>query len=266
MGQCLFLPKAQPLVLEFALIAAAAFTASLLTFFAGFGLGTILTPVFVVFLPPHFAVAATAAVHFLNNIFKITLLWPHINWLVLKNFGITAALGALAGALTLALLGSAAEVGERHLEGVIGLLISAFAVIELLPAAERWSVDTKWQPLGGFASGFFGGLSGHQGALRSIFLLRVGLGKEAFVATGTAIACCIDVVRIGTYTSLFDTQWLTVYWPQLMVATFAALAGAMTGRHWLKKVTLNALKTVVGLALLSIGFWMMIGAWWPNAV
>ena len=35
-----------------------------------------------------------------------------------------------------------------------------------------------------FGSGFFGGLSGMQGALRSAFLARAGLSKEAFVASG----------------------------------------------------------------------------------
>jgi acyl-CoA reductase-like NAD-dependent aldehyde dehydrogenase len=39
-------------------------------------------------------------------------------------------------------------------------------------------------PVGGLLSGFFGGLSGHQGALRSVFLLRAGLTKESFIATG----------------------------------------------------------------------------------
>lgn len=42
-----------------------------------------------------------------------------------------------------------------------------------------------WLPLGGLLSGFFGGLSGNQGALRSAFLLKAGLSKEAFIATGT---------------------------------------------------------------------------------
>ncbi len=37
-------------------------------------------------------------------------------------------------------------------------------------------------------TGFFGGLSGMQGAMRSAFLAKSGLGKEAFIATGAVIA------------------------------------------------------------------------------
>ena len=52
------------------LICAVALAASCLTFFSGFGLGTILMPVFAIFFPLEIAIALTAVVHFLNNIFR----------------------------------------------------------------------------------------------------------------------------------------------------------------------------------------------------
>ena len=51
-----------------------AFVASGLTLFSGFGLGTILMPVFAIFFPLESAITLTAIVHFLNNIFKLSLL------------------------------------------------------------------------------------------------------------------------------------------------------------------------------------------------
>ncbi|MEQ3690641.1 MAG: sulfite exporter TauE/SafE family protein, partial [Flavobacterium sp.] len=45
-----------------------------LTLFSGFGLGTILLPVFALFFPVEIAITLTAIVHFLNNIFKLVLL------------------------------------------------------------------------------------------------------------------------------------------------------------------------------------------------
>ncbi|OGA86871.1 MAG: hypothetical protein A2Z90_01050 [Burkholderiales bacterium GWA2_64_37] len=45
-----------------------------LTLFSGFGLGTVLVPVFALFFPVPLAIAATAAVHFANNIFKFGLM------------------------------------------------------------------------------------------------------------------------------------------------------------------------------------------------
>jgi len=59
--------------------------------------------------------------------------------------------------------------------------------------------DRRYLPLGGVLSGFFGGLSGHQGALRSAFLIRCGLSQEAFVATGIVAACLVDLARLAVY-------------------------------------------------------------------
>ena len=56
------------------IIVFAAFAGALLTFFSGFGLGTILTPVFALFYPIEYAIIMTALVHFANNILKIILI------------------------------------------------------------------------------------------------------------------------------------------------------------------------------------------------
>ena len=57
--------------MEIIIIGLVAFFAAILTFFSGFGLGTILTPVMMVFFPVDIAVAFTGIVHFSNNIFKL---------------------------------------------------------------------------------------------------------------------------------------------------------------------------------------------------
>ncbi|MEZ4804275.1 MAG: hypothetical protein R2852_01970 [Bacteroidia bacterium] len=56
-------------------------------------------------------------------------------------------------------------------------------------------------PIGGLISGFFGGLSGNQGALRSMFLLKSGLNKEAYIATGILIAFAVDITRLSVFQS-----------------------------------------------------------------
>lgn len=55
------------------IISMAAFFTAILTFFSGFGLGTILTPVFAIFFPIEVAIALTGVVHLSNNLFKIAL-------------------------------------------------------------------------------------------------------------------------------------------------------------------------------------------------
>lgn len=59
--------------MAFVVIPIVALLASLLTFFSGFGLGTILLPAFAIFFPVNIAVALTAIVHLLNTIFKFGL-------------------------------------------------------------------------------------------------------------------------------------------------------------------------------------------------
>ena len=54
--------------MHYVAVCLAALAASGLTLFSGFGLGTLLMPVFALFFPIEVAVAQTAAVHFANKI------------------------------------------------------------------------------------------------------------------------------------------------------------------------------------------------------
>ncbi len=86
---------------------------------------------------------------------------------------------------------------------VLGSLIFLFAFLELVPSLEaRIKFDKKYLPLGGALSGFFGCISGHQGALRSAVLLKCGLEKEAFIATGVVCAVVVDFSRLIIYGSV----------------------------------------------------------------
>lgn len=250
------------------LIIAVAFAGSALTFFSGFGLGTLLLPVFGLFFPIETAVAMTAVVHFLNNLFKLGITWSSINQSVLWRFGLPAMLAAAAGAWLLGKIPHQPLVeytlGSRHfsislLKLIIGLLMAFFALFELLPFFNKLTVAPKWLPVGGLLSGFFGGLSGHQGALRSSFLLRLQLGKEAFVATGIAIACLIDLSRIAVYTQTIVSQRSQLPWQLVAYATLAAFAGAWLGNRWLKKMTLKGFQILVASFILIFSLALMLG-------
>ena len=64
-------------IVQYIVICAVALAVSGLTLFSGFGLGTLLMPVFAIFFPIEVAIAATAVVHLANNIFKLALLSRH---------------------------------------------------------------------------------------------------------------------------------------------------------------------------------------------
>ncbi len=250
---------------EFGIIAAVAFSASLLTFFSGFGLGTLLTPVFLFFFEPTVAVALTAAVHLLNNLFKFGLLRHSVRFDILNRFGWTALIGSFAGAMLLSNMSgleTISWIAGREVEPVkllIGLMLIVFSAIELLPSFGSLQLRESHLPLGGLISGFFGGLSGHQGALRSLFLVRAGMQPAAYVATGTAIALIVDFTRIPIYWTRFGRNVFDGHAAVLTSAVVAALFGALLGKRWLKNLKSSALHFIVGMLMMGMGLGLFLG-------
>jgi uncharacterized membrane protein YfcA len=251
--------------MELILIAIIGFAGAMLTFFSGFGLGTLMLPVFMLFFPVPIAVALTAVVHLLNNLFKAGLMGRYADWSVVLGFGLAALPGAWLGAWLLRYL---TEMPKLYVHSWLGIsgevtvvklciagLMMVFAILEVLPDARQPVFGRRALPLGGLLSGFFGGISGHQGALRSAFLIRLGLTKETFIASGILIACGIDLVRIGVY---FQGDWLIDtprQWLAMGVGASAAMAGALVGKRLLRKVTLRSVHLIVaiGITLMAIG-------------
>lgn len=247
------------------IICTVALLASALTFFSGFGLGTLLLPAFALFFPVEQAVALTGVVHFLNSAFKFLLVGRHAERSVVVRFGMPAIAASIVGAGLLVWLAVGEPLYEytafgRHIavtpvEAVVGSLLLAFAALEFLPRFLGLSFDARYMPLGGVLSGLFGGLSGMQGALRSAFLARAGLTRESFIGSGVAVACMIDLARLGVYLPAFAAQAGDLDYGLLAAATASALAGAMLGNRLLDRVTMPGIQRLVAamLALVAAG-------------
>ncbi|NLH60870.1 MAG: TSUP family transporter [Ignavibacteriales bacterium] len=248
--------------MEILLIALTAFFASILTFFSGFGLGTILSPVFILFFPVDLAIALTGVVHFFNNLFKLILVGKKADKGVLLRFGLTAIVAAFIGSALLISVSGMSPIHtyllfgkEMHIYPVklmIAILLIIFAAMDLLPYLNKLEFGRNKLILGGLLSGFFGGLSGHQGALRSAFLIKAGLTKEAFIATGVVVACFIDFTRLSVYASKFLSSGLADNIWVVVIATSAAITGAVAGNMLLKKITLKFIQTLVAILLIII--------------
>lgn len=251
---------------ELIFISVMALVGSALTFFSGFGLGTLMLPVFVLFFPLPLAVAATAAVHLANNIFKTFLVGKFAVKEILLRFAIPAVPAAFLGAWLLTWLGTGDAVASYSLYGriftltpiklVIGPLIIVFALFDLVPRLKRVAFGRSHLVLAGLVSGFFGGLSGHQGALRSGVLVKMGLSPEAFVGTGTVSAVMVDLARITLYGAAFSSGILEAETGDLRtvgVAAGAAFLGALIGRRFLGRITITFIRTLVGGFLLLVG-------------
>lgn len=252
--------------MELVLIGAVALATAAVTLFSGFGLGTVLMPVLALYFPLPLAIAATAIVHFANNLFKLGLMVRGADWRVVARFGVPAAVAALAGAALLDRVDRMPAVARyaigqwdfeiTFVKLVVGVLILVFGALELSPGFRSLSFPPRWLPFGGALSGFFGGLSGMQGALRSAFLLKATPSKEAFIATGVVAAVLVDVSRL----TIYGADVLGRYFSELqqavaplVVATACAFIGSFVGARVLKKTTYRAVQTIVATGMLLIG-------------
>lgn len=255
------------------LICAAAFIASALTFVSGFGLGTLLTPVFALFFPIQTAIAATAVVHLANNLFKLLLIGRSADWRIVARFGVPATLASLVGAAALVVSSGLPTLAQYELAGqtrqvtlvkvIIGALTVTFALLESSRRFRALQVPVRHLPWGGVLAGFFGGLSGIQGALGSAFLIKAGLSKEAYVATGIVCAVLVDLARLAVYGGAQMVTVVDAASRDVAVAATAAIAsafaGAVVGARLLRNLTLGAVQVAVSIMLVGIGLALAAG-------
>lgn len=254
---------------EYIIICLVALFGSGLTLFSGFGLGTILVPVFALFFPIDVAITLTAIVHFLNNIFKLALLGKNADRKVIIKFGIPSIIAAFIGAYLLIYVTKLQPLFIYTLYDktfyiipvklTIGVLLFVFALFDIVPKLNKLQFDTKYLPLGGLLSGFFGGLSGNQGALRTAFLIRTNLTKEAFIATGVVIACLVDISRLTVYSNQIIRFGDQLNYSLIISATLSAFIGAYFGNKLLKKVTIKTIQYLVATMLIVFAILLGLG-------
>ncbi|HEX2394105.1 MAG TPA: sulfite exporter TauE/SafE family protein [Bacteroidales bacterium] len=255
--------------MEIIIIAIAAFATSLLTFFSGFGLGTLLTPVFAFFFPIDISIALTGIVHLITNFTKAFLTGRYANRKIILWFGIPAILASFLGAWVLLKLGNLPPLFEYRtgdklhevtpVKLVIAILLLIFTIADFVPLFKKLNLNPKMLPVGGFLSGFFGGLSGLQGAIRGAFLVRADLSAEAYIATGAIIACFVDATRLFVYSSRFINSGLAENLTLVLAAMLSAVSGAILGKFLIKKITLEFIRKLVAVMLIIISIALAAG-------
>lgn len=259
--------------MDYILICSVSFFVAGLTFFSGFGLGTLLLPAFAFFFPIETAIAATAAVHLANNIFKAFLIGKSADKQLVLIFALPAAIAAFAGASLLNFISDISfnfsykifeyEFYITPIKILISVLMIFFAFFEIIPHLRNTKIQKKYIPIGGFLSGFFGGLSGHQGALRTAFLLRAGLDKKEFIGTIVLSAIIIDISRLIVYGSTFLSSKLEIFLSDnirslILAGMLCAFIGSAIGRYLIEKVTFKGIQFTVASMLIILG--LAIGA------
>lgn len=259
--------------MDYLVICTVAMLVASVTLFSGFGLGTVLMPAFAFFFPVPVAIAATAVVHLANNVFKLILVGRHANWGVVLRFALPAAAAAIAGAGLLTSFAAMAPLityeltGRPHeittVKAAIGLLIILFAALKFLPAFAQLRFPLRYMAIGGLVSGFFGGLSGNQGAFRSAFLVQAGLSRDAFVGTGVVSAVVVDIARLSVYGAAYYSTRFTAMDEQITgvvgAAILAAFLGSFLGTRLLHKITLALIQKLVAATMILVGVGLVSG-------
>lgn len=251
------------------IISLVTFFAAILTFFSGFGLGTILTPFMMIYFPVEIAIAFTGVIHFSNNIFKLFLIGKKASKIILIKFGIPAVLAAFIGSYLLFELDSDNILFSYILYGkkieisittfIISLLLIGFAAFDLIPYFSKLKFEKKLLPLGGFLSGFFGGLSGNQGALRSAFLIKAGLKKEVFIGTTVVISSFVDLTRLSVYSSNLINIDLSTYSSLAIFSISSGVIGSLLGHKLLKKITYKFIRLLVAYLIIFLALGLLLG-------
>ena len=229
------------------LVALGAFIAAALTVPAGFGLSTVLTPLVLLLIPPHEAIAVVAIVHGAHNAGKLALLWENVDLEAFKRYGVWLILGSVVGALL------QSRVPQRPLLVILGI---ALIVLPALTLSEKWTgymMPESNDRVGGFGSGFMGGLSGHQGALRAMFLSRRMSNKMSYAATASILALCVDLSRIPVYL-FYRSEEVFSHYGLTVVLVISALLGARLGKVWLKNIDSILIRRGVMVGIILSGF------------
>lgn len=219
---------------------------------AGFGIGSVLTPVLGVKLGVQAAVAIVAIPHFAATVLRAWRLRRHVDRGVLLRFGIASAAGGLVGALL-------HETLRSHTLGVVFGCLLVFAGImgtSGLSQKMRFPRGVAW--IAGVLSGGFGGLVGNQGGIRSAALLGFDVDREAFVATGTAVGVIVDLARLPVYLAK-DAATIAASWPLVAVATAGVLVGTFAGEKLLRRIPERAFRVVVSAIILLLGIAVLAG-------
>jgi uncharacterized membrane protein YfcA len=233
------------------IVAAVAVVAGMVASVAGFGIGSLLTPVLAAQVGTKLAVSLVALPHVGGTALRLWMLRAHVDRRVLLNFGIASAVCGLGGAVLHAFLTSII------LSRIFGGLLVLAGLSSLVGLMERLHLPRWAAWVAGGLSGIFGGLVGNQGSIRSAALLGFHVPRDAFVATATAIALLVDAGRVPVYLAT-QGSGITQHGPPVIIGLAGVLVGTLVGARLLRRIPEPVFRRLVGLLVLALGLYMLV--------
>ena len=217
---------------------------------AGFGIGSLLTPLLASQYGMKTAVAAVAVPHLIATALRFWKLRHDVDRRILLGFGAMNGGGSLIGALV------HVWINNPSLSIVLGILLVFAGITGVLGYPERMRFGQRLSWVAGAISGGFGGLVGNQGGIRSAAMLGLGVKGPAYVATATAIGIAVDAVRMPVY---FATESGSIIraWPAVVVGIVAVILGTIIGERILRRIPENIFRRVVAAILLGVGLYLL---------
>jgi uncharacterized membrane protein YfcA len=219
----------------------------------GFGIGSLLTPLFAGQFDITTSVAAVAIPHLAATAVRCWRMRRSIDREVLRGFGMLSAAGGLMGALFYA------RLPPVLLTIALGLLLLATSAAAVLDLHSRVRITGRAVGALGFLSGLFGGLAGNQGGLRAAAMLSLPLPPVRYVATATATALLVDLARTPVYLWRAGPDLYAIGLP-LTVATAGVLAGTRLGEAVLMGLSPRQFRFTIGAIIGILGLWLIVQA------
>ena len=219
----------------------------------GFGTSTLMIPVLVIFFPPVETIFLVAIIHWFGNIWKVALFRSGFNLRLLALFGVVGLVTSYLGAYIS--LGANEEILLR----VLGAFLAGYALFVAFQSKFKIPAGNGTAIFGGALSGFFAGMFGIGGAIRSAFLSAFDLPKAVFIATAGAIGLLVDSTRIIAYFTGGATLPREL-WYGLILFIPVSFLGAQIAKKIIDRIPQNKFRTVIAIFLLAVGMKLIF---WP---
>lgn len=217
----------------------------------GFGTSTIMVPVLLLFFPLAPTLLLVGIIHWFGDIWKIALFRQGVRWRLILLFGVPGVILTFLGARLVF------SVSETLLSQILGGFLIAYVAFLFFNPSFKFKQNALTAATGGALSGFFAGIFGVGGAVRSAFLAAFDLPKAVYIATAGAIGLAIDTARIGTYISEGATLPRYLYWGLLLFIP-ASFVGAHFAKKIVDRIPQKQFRMVVAVFLLLVGIKLLV--------
>jgi uncharacterized protein len=232
----------------FFIITLITFIASMIGTISGFGIGTLMTPVLLFFLPYQQTLFLVGSIHWVNSIWKIILFKKGISWHLFFLFGIPGVIASVIGALL-------SETGYILLP-LLGIFLISYSFFIFFKPNFYIPQTNASLIIGGGITGLFAGIFGIRGAIRSMVLSAFNLPKEIYLGTTGAISLLVDTARLYVYWHHGATLALSYFMILILIAL--SFMGAYIGRIIVDYIPQQTFRIVVVIFLLLMGIRLII--------